>query len=164
MATRPPDLSPIQRVQNPAFGAHVLWSFGRGFQDEKPDDLPSILIYFSVLPLIFHRPTLEQIRSTQTSSGLTKFVSKLAERREQLLAIHDRAATFRKLTLESVATAIASGLMNVKYDTGEVRANELRLPPPPERLKFHITSAEKLGRWAARLPYGQVFSLLQVEP
>lgn len=156
--------SPVEIVQNPAFGAHVLWSFGRGFQAEKVGELPPLPSFFLVLPMVLHGPTLREIKSTNTPSGLTKLVAKIAEEREKLFAIHDRAIALRELTLQSVATGIATKLLNVDYETAMVRANDAKPPNPPERLKFHVASAEKLGRWFARLPQGQVFSLLQVEP
>ena len=158
------DISSIERVQNPAFGSRILWSFGRGYQEEKIGELTPLTSFFLVLPLILHGPTLRHIKSTNRPSGLTKLVSKLAEKREQLFAVHDRAITMRDLTLESVGVGIATELLHLDYESGLIRANEVKLPAPRERLKFHISNAKKLGCWFARLPQGQVFSLLQVEP
>lgn len=157
-------ISSIEIVQNPAFGSHVLWSFGRGYQAEKIGELPPFHSFFLVLPLILHGPTLRHIKSTYLPSGLTKLVSKLAEQREQLYAIHDRAVALRDLTLQSIGMGISTKLLHMDYESALLRSNDIKLPPPPERLKFHISNAEKLGRWFARLPQGQVFSLLQVEP
>jgi hypothetical protein len=158
------EVSPIELVQNAAFGSHVLWSFGRGFQAEKVGELPPLPSFFLVLPLILHGPTLRQIRSTNLPSGISKLVSKLAEEREQLFAVHDRAIALRDLTLQSIGVGITTKLLDMDYESALVRSNNAKLPASPERLKFHISSAEKLGRWFARLPLGQVFSLLQVEP
>jgi hypothetical protein len=104
------------------------------------------------------------IESTNQSSGLAKFVSKLAEERERLFAVHDRAFAMRSLTLESIAAGISAKLLSVDYYTASVRSNDAKPPSPPERLKHHVASAEKIGRWFARLPPNQVFSLLQIEP
>jgi hypothetical protein len=154
--------NPIALVQNPAFGAHLLWSFGRGFQAEKIDELPPMPTFFLVMPLVLHARTLADLRSTNLSSGLSKFVAKLSEQRERLMAVHDRTLRMRELTLQSIATGIASRLLHVDYATGLVRANDVDVPRPPERLKFHVASADKFGRWAAKMPQGQVFQLLQV--
>jgi hypothetical protein len=78
------ELSPVALVQNPAFGSLLLWSFGRAFQAEKIGALPPMTAFFLVLPLVLHGPTLRIIRSTNQSSGLAKFVSKLGEERERL--------------------------------------------------------------------------------
>jgi len=154
--------NPIALVQNPAFGAHLLWSFGRGFQAEKIDEHPAMPIFFLVLPLIMHARTLTDLKSTNLPSGLSKFVAKLGEQRERLMAVHDRTLRMRDLTLQSIGTGIASHLLHVDYATGLVRANDVDVPRPPERLKFHVANAEKFGRWVGRLPQGQVFQLLQV--
>ncbi|MGY0713279.1 three component ABC system middle component [Azospirillum argentinense] len=156
--------SPVGLVQNPAFGAVVLWQFGRGFQAEKIDALPPLNSFFLVLPIILHAETLEVVRSTYPSSGLAKFVSKVAESRERLYAIHERAVALRGLTLESVAAGVSSQLLSVNYESAAIRANELKLPTPVEGIKIHLAGAERLGRWFSRLPQGQVFKLLQVEP
>jgi hypothetical protein len=157
------DASPVALVQNPAFGSLLLWSFGRGYQAEKIGDLPPLTSFFLVLPLLLHSPTLEELRSTNRSSGLSKLVSKLAERRERLFAVHDRSLAMRELTLQSVAVGLATGLMHVDYETALVRSNDVRPPKPPERLKYHVAGAEKLGQWFARLPPSQIFSLLEVD-
>ena len=158
------DISPVALVQNPAFGSQLLWSFGRGYQAEDVGELPILTPFFLVLPMVLHGPTMRVIKSTNQSSGLARFVSKLAEERERLFAVHDRALTMRGLTLESLGAAISAKLLKVDYDTALVRANDVKPPPPPERLKHHVASAEKLGRWFARLPPHQAFSLLQIEP
>lgn len=157
-------LSPVEIVQNPAFGAQVLWKFGRGFQAERIGDLPQLPFFFLVLPMIFHAPTLADIKSTNLPSGLTKLVGKLAEERERLFSVHDRALAMRDLTLGSLAVGITAKVIHVDYETASVRANEVNAPAPPERLKAHIAGADKLGHWFARLPPAQVFSLLQVVP
>jgi hypothetical protein len=157
-------MSPVALVQNPAFGSLLLWSFGRGYQAEKIGDLPPMTSFFLILPLVLHGPTLRVLRSTNQSSGLSKFTSKLMEERERLLAVHNRAFAMRELTLESIAAGIASKLLKVDYETGAVRSNDAKPTTTPERLKYHVAGAQKLGRWFARLPLGQVFLLLRVEP
>lgn len=163
MATPTHDFSPVGLVQNPAFGAVVLWQFGRAFQAEKIDALPPLNSFFLVLPIILHAETLEIARSTNIVSGLTKFVSKVAENRERLFAIHERAVALRGLTLESIGSGVATQLLSVNYETAAVRANELKPPTSPQGVKAHLAGADRLGRWFARLPQGQVFTLLRVE-
>ena len=158
------EISPVEIVQNPAFGAQILWNFGRGYQAAAVGELPQLPLFFLVLPLVLHGPTLQEIRSTNLRSGLTKLVSKLAEHRELLVAVHDRAVAFRDLSLQSIGSGIATGLLRLDYESALVRSNDAKPPTPPQRLRFHISSSEKVGRWFARLPAGQIFSLLQVEP
>ena len=155
-------VDPIALVQNPAFGAQLLWTFGRGYQTEKIDALPPMPSYFLILPLVLHARTMADIRTTNLPSGLSKFVAKLSEQRERLMAVHDRTLRMRDLTLQSIGAGVASRLLHVDYSAGNVRANDVEVPKPPERLKYHVASAEKLGRWIGRMPQNQVFQLLQV--
>jgi hypothetical protein len=156
--------TPVTLVQNPAFGSMLLWKFCTGFQAERPGDLPLLISLFCVLPIVFHGPTLAELKSTQLPSGLGKFAGKLGEHREALMAVHNRAVAMRELTLASVATGTATNLLRVNVSTTEVNANETRLPIFPERLKYHYLGAEKLGRWFARLPLSHALSALQIEP
>lgn len=156
--------SPVRLVQNPAFGAVVLWRFGRGFQSEKIDTLPSLNIFFLVFPILLHAETLDVVSSTYSTSGLARFISKVAENRERLYAIHERAVALRGLTLESVAAGVASKLLSVNYETAAVRANEIKPPKPAEGIKAHLAGADRLGQWFARLPPSQVFAMLHVVP
>jgi hypothetical protein len=160
----PLSLSPVKLVQNPALGSILLWKFGRGYQEESISRQANLELLFLVLPLTLHRPTLLEVSSTLPSSGLGKFVSKLAENRENLVAVHGRALSLRFLTLQSLGTGLATKLLSVSYETGNVRANEAKPPRPPERLKAATAGAEKLGKWFARTPSDQIFSLLQVHP
>ncbi len=78
--------------------------------------------------------------------------------------MHERALAMRELSLLSISSGISTKLLHVDYSSAAVRANEAKPPRPPENLKVGISGAEKLGRWFAKLPQGQVFSLLQIEP
>ena len=156
--------TPISLVQNPAFGAMLMWKFCSGFQKERPDALPVLTSLFCVLPVVLHGPTLNELKSTNMPSGLVKFATKLGDRREAVIALHSRALAMRELSLASVATGIATRLLRLNYATAEVSANEERLPLLPERLKPHYAGADKLGHWFARIPLSLAFSSLQIEP
>lgn len=157
------NISPIFLVQNPAFGSLLLWNFCRSFEKEKADDTPPLTSFFLVLPLILHGPTLRTINSTQLSSGLSKLTSKLSER--FLLSIHKRTIIMRDITLQSIAVGISAKMICVDYNTALVKANIIDdLPHLPEKLKLHMSSTEKLGRWFAQISLGQTFSFLRVIP
>ncbi|MCP1768657.1 three component ABC system middle component [Bradyrhizobium japonicum] len=155
--------TPVTLVQNPALGAILLWKFCRGFQKERPDALPILVSLFCVLPVVYHAPTLRDVKSTNMPSGLVRFATKLSEHREALIAIHNRALLMRELTLESVATGIAARLLRLNYSTAEVSGNDALPPVMPERLKDHYSGAEKLGHWFARLPLSHALSTLRIE-
>ncbi|MGJ5119425.1 three component ABC system middle component [Bradyrhizobium oligotrophicum] len=153
----------VALVQNPALGAILLWRFCRGFQDERPESLPCLPAVFCVLPIVYHGPTLRILRSTLMPSGLVRFATKLSEEREALLAVHDRVLAMRGLTLESIATGLAAGLLRINYSNAEISGIDEHPPIVPERLKDHHSGAEKLGRWFARLALSQALSALRIE-
>lgn len=157
-------ISSVKAVQNSAMGAVILWSFGRGYQEEVFGRLPLLHFAFIVLPVVLHRPTLDLVAGTNRSSGLGKFVEKFERHREDLMAVHNRALAMRRLTLEAVSTGASAGLLSVMYDEARLRANDVRLRRPSERIKPYTSAAEKLGRWVARVPAPTVFSLLRIYP
>jgi hypothetical protein len=157
-------ISSVEAVQNSALGAVILWSFGQGYQSEVLGRLPVLHLAFIVLPIVLHRPTLDLVTGTNVSSGLGKFVEKFDRNREDLMAVHTRALAMRRLSLESVSTGIATGLLSILYEDALLRANEAKLRRPSERIKTYVAAAEKLGRWVARVPAPNVFSLLRIYP
>src|SRR5262245_60610319 len=110
------EISSIEAVQNSAFGAVLLWSFGRAYQTELIGRQPELHLSFLVLPVVLHRPTLNVLASTNKASGFGKFVEKLSRQREDLVAVHARALAMRQLTLASISTGAASGLLSVIYE------------------------------------------------
>src|SRR5262249_718636 len=162
----PSQLTDTDIVQNPALCAFVLWRFGLGFQSE--DGRSAILpLAFLVLPLVLHRPTLEMINSTRKASGLPLFAAKLGEQRELLFAVHERALTLRRLTLQSIGMGIACCLLTLDYDAATLRANtpEPDAPKPklPERMRSFSGAPDKLGYWFSKVTLNQVASMLAVE-
>ena len=157
------DIDSVEAVQNSALCSALLWSFGRGFRQVDSSKLPIFHFVFLVLPLVLHKATLEQLSSTNTSSGFSKFVEKVSHHhREELLAIHPRVLLMRRLTLEAISTGIATGLLSVIYEDGSIRANEVSLKQQITRIKKMMDAAYKLGDWLARTPNATVFAMLKV--
>ena len=65
-----------------------------------------IHVAFLVLPTCLHAPTLAKLLSTQRRSGLSLFAAKLSDNREDLLALHVRARSYRALTLQAIGIGI----------------------------------------------------------
>ena len=154
------------RSQNELLGAYAIWRFGLGFQ-ERNGQAVALPLAFLLLPLILHAPTLAIVLATQKSSGLHLFAGKLGEQREDLLAIHGRALTFRQLTLESLMIAEQSRLVRIAPSTAAVQAfsphHALRAPALPERIRRIAPASEKIGYWFAGLSEQQVAHTLKVE-
>lgn len=159
-------LSEVAVVQNPALGAFALWLFGQAFQarDGYPAPLP---LTFLVLPLILHKPTLNLVLGTNKASGLLLFAGKLGEKREELLAIHNRALLLRQLSLESLMLGEQTRLLRIDPATASVWSNMLeegtKAPRLPERIKHIAPACERLGHWFAGLTDQQVAHALNVE-
>jgi hypothetical protein len=159
-------LSELEIIQNPALGAFALWRFGIGYQSEDGHSAP-FLLFFLVLPLVLHQPTLNLIASTQRASGLTLFAAKLAEERENLMAIHSRTLALRRLSLQSLSMGVSQGLLTVDEINASVRANtadaSLRTPVLPDRISGFARAPEKLGYWFSKFSLKQVASTLVVD-
>ena len=156
-------LTEIEKVQNPALGAWLLWEYGRRYQATSTSAPSHFLLFFLVLPICLHRPTMDAVNSTQAKSGLGKFCEKLGTRREELLAIHERALKLRALTLTSISFGIRAGLFDINYQSGALRALEHKAPKPPERVKPHSKAAVKLGVWFEAIDAVNVFIALKVD-
>lgn len=159
-------LSEAAVVQNEALGAYALWRFGLGFQ-EKDAQAFVLPLTFLLLPLILHGPTLATISSTHKASGLHLFAGKLGERREDLIAVHDRALKLRQLTLGSLITAEQSGLVRIEPTTAKAWAfsphTDLQVPALPERIRRLGPACDKVGYWFAGLSDQQVAHTLKVD-
>jgi len=156
-------LSEIEKVQNPAFGAFLLWEFGRKYQSTSTTVPSHMLLYFLILPICLHRPTLNVVNSTLAGSGLGKFCEKIGKNREELLAIHERAFKLRSLTLDSIALGVRAGLFAVNYENGTVRSLEQKSPKVPSYIRPHVKGVVKLATWFEALEPVSVFTALKVE-
>ncbi|MDF1848284.1 MAG: DUF6521 family protein [Parvibaculaceae bacterium] len=157
------DLTEVEKVQNSALGAWLLWEYGRGYQNTATTAPSHFLLFFLVLPVCLHRPTLDIANSTQEKSGLGKFCEKLGEKREELLAVHERALKLRELTINSVSSGINAGLFDLDYQTGLLRALDRKAPKSPERVKPLAKGAIKLGAWFRGIDAANVFTALKVD-
>lgn len=149
-------------MQNPALGAYLLWRYGQAFQNSLTAEASHFVLHFLVLPICFHQETLEQVNGTLTQSGLGKFCEKLGEKKEELLAIHDRCRKLKELTLKSMAVGVRSQLLNIEYDTCQVRALAAQSPKIEDRIKVLGKGAEKLGAWFRELTPAQIIKSLRI--
>ena len=160
MATRA--LHEVDMVQNPALGAVLLWRFSLGYQGAAFAGA-SFPLFFLVLPICFHRASLESALRTRRNSGLALFAARLGEVREDLFAIHTRALAFRQLSLDSLSIAVTTRFLTLDYRQALVRANTRRDPELPERIKPMWDAAERLGHWCGSLSLPQIAILLKVD-
>lgn len=161
------DLTELELVQNPGFGAYLIWNFTLGYQEDGAEAAP-FLLAFLVLPILFHRRSMEAVASTRKASGLTLFAAKFDREREALIALQTRALLLRPLTLQSIGVAATSRLVRIRHETGLLHGYpsdllDVRMPLLPERIKALPAAANKLGYWFSRLGMSQVASTLRIE-
>jgi len=159
-------LSVAALVQNEALSAYALWQFGLGYQDR--DGLAATLpLWFLVLPLVFHGPTLAMVLNTHKASGLNLFAGKLGDKREDLIAIHSRTMALKRLTLNSLVQAEQSGLIRIEPTIATIWSitpyNDLPEPMIPERIRRLGPACQRIGYWFAGLTDQQVAHTLRVD-
>lgn len=138
-------------VQNVALGATLIWRFV-ATHDQAAKSACPLPLCFVVLPILFHHVTRAAALSTLPSSPLAKFVEKFDQKREDLLALHDRMLAMKALSLRSLQLAAERGLIVVVPVNGIVLASpkiKLTAARQPEALRPLLRAAEKLGGWCA---------------
>ena len=165
--TTPGELSELEIVQNPAIGAYLIWQFLLGDQENGAESAQMPLT-FLILPLLLHRPTFDEVASTQRASGLALFAAKFDRKRETLIALHGRALQLRALSLQSIGVAATSRLVRIDYDAATlhgypVNLLDIRKPSLPERLRGFPKAAEKIGYWFSKLGMPQIASTLRID-
>ena len=144
-------LNEAQLVQNVALGATLIWRFVATFDQATKAACP-LPLCFVVLPILFYHVTRDEAISTNPGSPLAKFVEKFEQKREDLLAIHERMLAMKSLSLRSVQLASDRGLIGIHPADGVVFATptvKLSLQRRPEALRPMLRAAEKLGGWFA---------------
>lgn len=155
-------VSEVEAIQSPALGAYLLWRMGTSFQANSVG-APRMDLQFLVLPLLLHSGTLAVISSTNSASGLPKFVHKMMGRESELIALNARVVDLRELTISSLSLGVTAGMLGVDYETARVYSLENgRKPMVSHGVKQMERSAERIGFWFSQLPREQVFSMLRV--
>jgi hypothetical protein len=158
----------VEAVQNPAFGAVLLWRFAVGYASSRQSPLSTPLpVLFVPLPILFLEESVEILSSTQRASGLRAFADKFIQaahsKSDVLFSLDQRAVLFRPTTLESLRLAIRSRLLFLSRDTAEVVALSQTTPRTlPQSLHRLLRGAEKLGAWCGEVTLFELSSLLRV--
>lgn len=158
----------VRYVQNPALGGTLLWRFACGYTTHhKTSDHPPLPLLFVVLPILFHRETLDVLKSTNRPTGLHGFADKFSwtdiAKSDVLIGMHGRSVSWRKLTWESLQLAVQSRLITISPSEGVVIP--VSLTPArgvPESVKPLLTNAEKLGEWCSELSLFEIGTILKV--
>ncbi len=158
-----------RNVQNPALGAMLVWRFVAGYERASGTSRPTpIPLLFLVLPMMLHEETAEFVTSTREASGLRAFACKFSESRKSktdlLFALPKRSLDMRKLTMESLALAVSSGLISIDCDQG--MAISLSSSPVKAGISSYVRpmlrAAEKLGAWCSAISLHEISVILKV--
>jgi hypothetical protein len=157
-------LNEVQAMQNSALGATLLWRFVCGFCSEGNPSGTPLPLAFAVLPLALHAKSLEQVTTTQVSSGLRKFEEKFSDRGDVLLSIQPRMLAMRHLSLRSLRIAICAGLLTLVPKEAVLWPRSRSAPPAEAKaVSDLLKSAEKLGTWCRDVSLFEVAGLIKVE-
>ena len=160
---QPPPLNEAALVQNAALGAIFIWRFALGHWQvaQSPAPMP---VCFVVLPILLHHASRQAAIGTNKTSGLRKFAAKFDDRREELLAIHDRMLSLRVLSLKSLSLATATKLVSIDAQSAGVSPIFSKATPAstPERIRPMVTAATKLGDWCGHLTLHEISSTLRI--
>ena len=157
------NLSEIEIVQNLTLTSTMIWHCGKGFQLEANGRNMEFHIAFLVLPICLHEETLKTVLSTQRRSGLTRFMTKVSKKRENLFAIHDRVIACRSLTFESIALGIQSDMLTIDYSQAQISSNPQTLPKNlPKGTSNLMLGSEKVGAWCGRHSMEQIARILRI--
>ncbi len=155
----------VARIQNPAFGALLLWRFSIGYAAGAAGRGPAPQSLFLVLPILLHEETARFAIGTRTASGLRAFREKFtAARREDLLyAIHDRARELRPLTIAALQTAVHARLLVIDVSAEVLPVSQV-MPRHKwaEEVRKLAAAAEKLGSWLAKVSLFETAAILGV--
>jgi hypothetical protein len=149
-------------VQNPALGAHSLWTFTSAyFARVQKKRGPRFALAFIVLPIVFNEEAAETIASKNLDGGLFRA---LADDRALFLNLQARMESMASLTLSSMNLSFASGLL--KYDRQQAELIPGRRRDPfngvAEVSRNIMAASRRLGTWTAELSDEQLFAILAV--
>jgi len=161
----------IYIVNNPATGAYLQWKYAIAYRDNHlvHESSPGILA-FLILPIIFHKPTLDFIQSTQKRMGLAKFSEKFLSGAQQktdlLIKIHSRAKEMRQVSLQSIQLAISKRLIAIDPNTGRLIPYDSEIVEKPKSIPSIIAqmekNSEKLGIWFSQCSLREISFYLKV--
>lgn len=156
-------------LQNPAFGAVLLWSFAAEYVENHPThDHPPLPITFLVIPMVLHEGTKKVILSTQGASGLRFFSDKFSTseiaQSDAIATLQRRISMTRELTLESLQFLLRSGMVTIDIEAASVIPSKARGfgQQIPDSIDDAVKAAKKLGRWTSSLSIYEIASTLRL--
>ena len=153
----------VSTIQNPALGAILIWRFVIGYAEE--DCVAPLEMVYIVLPVVFEETMRAAINGTK--SGLVKCHVKLHSNMADsaLLRVAEAAPMLYGLTSESIASALACGLVSLDAKDAKLRVARKTMPSQIKMSSIEkdcMRAARKLGKWVANLSKDEIEALLGV--
>jgi hypothetical protein len=160
----------VREIQNPAFGAGLLWRFAYGYSVARktPPEAVPLPVLFLALPFLLREESRKLIETTRTSSGLRVFVDKYHDGRspqtDLLLALGNTIHAYRDLSLTSLRLALMHRLLFLDPGDAEVFPLSHAIPRAgmPQNLQKEWVLAERLGRWCGSVTLFELANTLRI--
>lgn len=145
-------------IQNDGIAAVVLWAFINEYCAYKPVG-PSILWLMPLLPMVFHKDTVDSICTRHFDGGILLAFS---QDRTLSLGLQERMEAMATQTLVALNVALASGL--VAFDNKHHVISMRRTPPFTygANIKPLISTAERIGYWLGNSTEDMAVSILKI--
>lgn len=155
----------VENIQNPNFGAFLIWNFTRGYYSNNASFVP-FPILFIVIPMLSREDIVNVINSTNRPSGLRVFANKFISKElknDVFSQIHISSLRMKELTLNSIRIALFTSLISLDYENATAFPNTTteRRSEPQSVIKLGKAS-EKLGYWCSQLTIHEISQILKV--
>jgi hypothetical protein len=155
-------LSEFEIVQNDALASTLLWVFANQYADASPTgEGPLLPIVMVVLPICFHRESVETLHSRNFNGGLFRA---LAEGMDVPVGLQYRMERMAGQTCRALYAGVASGLLTYDPHSSRVGATRRTLPMDVnvDGVKALVATAKRLGAWFALLSDEQICVAIKV--
>lgn len=149
-------------IQNIGIGTLALNKFTNTyFKQKKNIEGPSLALVMPVLPLLFHKQTLENIFKKRFEGG---FFNAINGYREIPAGLQQRMEDMSEQTFKSLNLAYQSKLLTYNKELNEILPIETKVKTQHynSEIKKIISGADRLGFWFATLPFEQICIMLKI--
>jgi hypothetical protein len=155
----------IARVQNPAYGAILVYYLAKGYAEAQAVSAPIPLPYLFVgLPLLLTPEVSDLIK--HTTSGMRAVADKINSGAntgtDLLMTLLPRAQATREYTLICVNVLLRTGLASIDVAAASLVIHENGDLAKHRDLPDGTKEATKLGRWLSALSAFEITSLTKV--
>ncbi len=159
--------SEVHLLQNPMIGAVVQWSaIDAAYRESGSEHGLSLPALMLVVPMVFHRRTVEAIKGKRRISGLAKAI----EDQPQIpLGLQRRLERFAGLSLQSIDFGLSAGLfLQVPGEPWPTYIPTRRsVPPdylhPSDDVADMLKAAQRVGWWITTSSLSSAALLLKVQ-